>query len=501
MPTPSVPLTGGLADEVAQHRIGVGGVVANQLSQIAPATVMFGVVPTAVAATGLIGVPIAMIAVALTLYLFLAGYLAMARHIPNPGAFYAYIAQGLWKPLGVAAAWLALAAYVSFANASYAGFGFTFSTLLGGGIPWWVCSLAAVVVVGALAIRPARVAGRVLAVLVVAETLAVIVTTFGAIAAPGFEFSAAAMDPSQMWGSAGGRLFVIGVTGFVGYEAAAVYIRDSRDPRRTVPRASYITLGGIAVLYWFASWVQISAAGSAVFDRAGAEGPTMFANSAAATLGSWAVTMNDILFCTSLFAAAFAFQLVGPRYLAVTGQERVMPAFFGRTVNEAPRNASLALSAFAVVVVLGYALGGLDPLVNGFFWLGTAGAIGVLLLSAVTSPAVIGFFARNHRGESLWHRLVAPAIATLVLSTAAYLALTNLDTLYGPGSETITAATPWILVAILVLGVAWGLVLRAQRPQVYASIGLGLQSTTNAFDELFAPGTTTTGITPERAAR
>jgi amino acid transporter len=482
-----------LNDEVARHRIGVAGVVASQASEIAPATIVFGVVPTAVAVTGLVGVPVAMIAVALALYLFLVGYLAMARHIANPGAFYAYVSQGIWKPLGVGAAWLALASYLCFLNATFTGFGFTASALSAefvDGVPWWVLSAGAVLIVGWLAIRRIDITGKVLAVFVTAETLAVIVCTIATIAAPGFHFSFSAMEPGQLWGSDGAKLFVIAINGYVGYEAAAVYVRDSRNPKRTVPRASYITLVGVALVYWFASWVQISAAGPGVVDRAIKEGPDLFANESAVTIGHFAVTMNQLLFSTSIFASALAFQNVSARYLAVLGQERVLPRYFGRTVNEAPRYASFTLSALAAVVVVLYAVVGLDPLVQGLFWLGTGGALGVLLLSAATSVAVIGYFARDRRGESLWHRVIAPAVSTVVLGVTGIVALNNLETLYGEGSETISDITPVLVLALVALGLVWGLILRSTRPQVYAGIGLGIESSSSTFDELFVGGDT-----------
>jgi amino acid transporter len=487
--TPTTSRSARLDDEVARHRIGVAGVVASQASEIAPATIVFGVVPTAVAVTGLVGVPVAMIAVALALYIFLVGYLAMARHIPNPGAFYAYISQGIWKPLGVGAAWLALASYLCFLNATFTGFGFTASALSSefvAGVPWWALSGVAVVIVGLLAIRRIDITGKVLAVFVIAETLAVIVCTIAAIAAPVFHFSAAAMDPSQLWGSDGAKLFVIAINGYVGYEAAAVYVRDSRNPKRTVPRASYITLIGVALVYWFASWVQISAAGPDVVERAVNEGPDLFGNQAAVSIGDFAVTMNQLLFSTSIFASALAFQNVSARYLAVLGQERVLPRRFGRTVKEAPRYASVTLSLVSAVVVIIYATFGFDPLVQGLFWLGTGGALGVLLLSAATSVAVIGYFGRDSRGESLWHRAVAPALATIVLGVAGILALDNLETLYGEGSETISEITPVLVLVLVGLGVLWGLILRATRPRVYAGIGLGIESTSSTFDALFA---------------
>lgn len=459
------------------------------MSQVAPATVVFGVVTTALAATGLIGAPIAMVAVAIALMIFIVGYVAMARHIENPGAFYAYIARGLWKPLGVGASLVALLSYVAFVCSAAGGFGFTASALLsswtGTNIQWWWLSLVGIAAVALLGVRRIGIAGRVLAVFVIAETIVVLISAVATMMTPGFHFNAEAMQPAQLWGSNGAILFVIGVTAYVGYEAAPAYIRESRNPRRTVPRASYITLIAVAILYWFASWVQISGAGAQAVERATAQGPDLFANLATGTLGGWVVDLNRLLFSTSLFAAFVAFHNVSARYLAVLGQEGVLPRYLGRTANEAPRAASGTLTALTFVVVAVYAVAAIDPLVRLFFYGAGIGALGVLLLSAVTSVAVIGFFARDGRGESLWHRVIAPAISAVILLITSYLALTHLEALFGPDTTTVTTAVRWALLIVFVAGVVWGLILRVARPNVYAGIGQGTASRSSALASVF----------------
>jgi 4-amino-4-deoxy-L-arabinose transferase-like glycosyltransferase len=117
--------------------------------------------------------------------------------------------------------------------------------------------------------------------------------------------------------------------------------------------------------------------------------------------------------------------------------------------------------------------------VQMFFWGGTAGGIGVLLLVTTTSAAVVGYFARNRHDETAWHRLVAPAVATVLLLGMTYLALTNIATLFGvaPGSPP-TWVVPAGYAVVALAGIGWALVLRAVRPRVYEGIGLGARSST-----------------------
>src|SRR4051794_26178013 len=98
-------------EALARDRLGVPSVVFFVMSGVACLTVSAGVIPTAFAVTGLTGIPIAFLAVAVVLGVFFIGYVAMARHITNPAALYAYIARGLGRPAGVGAALVALVAY------------------------------------------------------------------------------------------------------------------------------------------------------------------------------------------------------------------------------------------------------------------------------------------------------------------------------------------------------------------------------------------------------
>ncbi|WP_433285680.1 APC family permease [Pseudonocardia sp. CA-142604] len=472
--------SGQVSTALAKDRLGVVAVVFFVMSASAPLTVVAGVVPTGIAVTGLLGISVAFLAVAVVLAVFSVGYVAMARHIANTGAFYAFISCGIGRPVGVGASWVALVAYNMFQCASYGGFGAIAAPLLaerlGLHVEWWVVALIGWVVVAVLGVRDIAVSGRVLAALLAAEILLVVVFGFADIFVSGFNASSAPLNVGSLVGPGAGALLVMAVAGFVGFEQSVVYAEESRDPRRTVPRATYLAIALIAVLYAFASWAMISAAGGNVLDRAVQEGPDLFFDVASARVGDVALLLGHVLFLTSLLAAMISFHNISARYTFSLGRERVLPRLFGRTVpgTGAPKNGSLAQSAVGLIVIALYALAGWDPLIQLFFWGGTGGSIGVLLLIALTAIAIIGYFARNPNGEDAWHRLGAPIIATVLLLITAYLALTNIATLFGvePGSKP-TWVVPLTFGVVALAGVGWALVLRARRPRLYFDIGLG----------------------------
>jgi amino acid transporter len=316
--------------------------------------------------------------------------------------------------------------------------------------------------------------GRVLGVLLCAEVAVLLVLAIAGLGDPAAGVPLTSLSPGGLFGHPGiGALLVIALLGYVGFEAAAVFSEEARAPRRTVPVAVYTSLALIGAIYALASWaMSVHYGDDQVAAVAAQQGPGMLFAMSSSTVAEIAT----VLFMTSLFAAMISFHNAVARYMFALGRERVLPGALARTEPRtgAPRVASLSQSAFGLAVIVLYALAGWDPMVRLFFWLGTTGAFGVLCLLAVTSIAVIRFFARDPRGEPAWRRLVAPALATLALLAMVWSGLANYATLLGvpPGST-----EAWVLPALFavagVAGILYGLWLRSSRPDVYQGIGLG----------------------------
>jgi amino acid transporter len=139
---------------LARSRLGVSAVVFFVMSAAAPLTVIAGAVTTAYAVTGVTGIPVAFVVVAVVLGVFSVGYVTMARRIANAGAFYTYVTHGLGRPPGVAAALVAVLAYNALQIALYGGLGVVaagfFAAEAGWDAAWWVYALVAWALVAVL---------------------------------------------------------------------------------------------------------------------------------------------------------------------------------------------------------------------------------------------------------------------------------------------------------------------------------------------------------------
>jgi hypothetical protein len=93
---------------------------------------------------------------------------------------------------------------------------------------------------------------------------------------------------------------------------------------------------------------------------------------------------------------------------------------------------------------------------------------------ALTSIAVIAYFARDPQGEPAWRRAYIPAVAATLLVTMVVIAVANYATLLGVSPGSLPAKLlPASFLIPTVIGLVWAVVLKLRRNRVYQGIGLG----------------------------
>lgn len=475
-----------------RRRLGVPAVTFMIIAASAPLTVLAGGVTTTFAVTGVTGVPLSFLLLGGTLAAFAVGYAAMSRYVVNAGAFYSYVTQGISRPVGVGVSMVALMAYNLMQVGIYGLFGFTVSDLInqrfGVALPWWLPVLVCIAVVALLGVNRVDLSAKVLGVLVGLEFLVVIVYDVASFAVAPEGVSGAPLSPESLFVPGVGAVLSFGIAAFMGFESAAIYGEESKDPKHTVARATYTAVGIIALFYALSSWAMTVGTGpSAVIDASAQQGPDLMFSFLGDHAGVLIADMARLLFVTSLFAALVSFHNAAARYFFSLGREHVLPRKLGavRRHSGAPYAGSIAQTVIAVVVTAAFAvaetgstLGDLYPVLTMFTWLTNVGAMGLVLLMTVVSLAVIGFFRKNKHDAGIWTRLIAPGLAFLLLATIFILIVINFNVLLG---QTDTSALTFILPAAIVvpglLGVVWAFQLRRNQPAVYRRIGHGEEGT------------------------
>lgn len=480
---------------LSKRTLGVPAIVFMIIAASAPLTVVAGGVTTSFAVTESLGVPLGYLVVAAVLTLFTVGYTAMGRHITNAGAFYAYISRGIGRPAGVGASLVALVAYNAMQVGLYGLFGFQLSLFVeaktGAHLPWWVFVFACIIVVGILGTRRVDFSATVLGMLVALEFLCVIIFDAVSFVAAPEGVSTVPLQPGNLFGPAFGLVLVFGVAAFMGFEGAAIYGEEAKDPKRTVPRATYLAVLIIGIFYAFSSWAFTVGVGPAkIVDSSAELGPDLMFVFLGKQLGSVWADIATVLFITSLFAALLSFHNAVARYFFSLGREGVLPAWCAHTgTSGAPWAGSLVQTAIAVVSVGAFALAGdafggasamlgeqafLFPVLTMFNWLTNTGAAALVLLMGVIAFAVIGFFRRTPHSLGVFTTLVAPLVSGILLLVMFALILSNFTLMLGQAEpDASTFILPGLIFVALAVGIVWGLLLRAKNPRVYEQIGHG----------------------------
>jgi amino acid transporter len=476
-----------------RNRLGVVGIVFFVVAAAAPLVGMTGAVPVAIVLGNGAAAPGAYLAVGITLLLFSVGYGAMSTKVTNTGAFFAYVGRGLGINSGVGSSFVSVVAYVGVQLAIFGFFGGIMAGQMqaqfGIALPWWAWTLLAWALVLLLSLISVDVGAKFLGTLMLLEVISLIVTAVAVLVrggGPGGLDFAASFAPQNIFvggfaGSAGIAL-AFAFASFIGFEATAIYGEESRDPKRTVPLATYVAVGFITILFAVTSFAMVSALGAPeVIDRVVeistvdgeplADPAAVLFAVAGEYVGPWLGTVMSWLVISSLFAGLLAFQNSAARYLYAMGRAGVLPAALDR-VNKpgAPGIASITTSVLTAVVIIAFALNGLDPILNLFFWFSAVAVLAIVLVEGLVCLAVIAYFARTREDTRIWHTKIAPTLALIGLTIGAYLLMSRFGLLSGTTAEGVDPTVQqwglsplgWSLVllpfAVFIIGVIVGLV-------------------------------------------
>jgi amino acid transporter len=453
------------------NALGVLGVLFFVIAAQAPLTGMAGAVPVAVGIGNGPGVPAAYLAAGVLVLIFSVGYVAISRHVVNAGAFYMYIRAGLGRALGSGSGLVALFAYVGIQGAMYGLYGAVTSGLLdqhlGINLSWWLVGLITMAIVLALGAAGVDISVRVLAVIVLAEVSILLV--FGIVnllqggGPEGLGFPQSFSLSAALEGAPGIAL-MFAIASMFGFEASAIYGEEAREPRRTIPRATYLAVCLISGFFAFTAWMLISAHGASRSQAAAGEAlasgdSTSFVFSVVGDLlGAWTGDALAIMLAVSLFAGLLAFHNSANRYLFSLGRDGLLPgALTSVNRRRAPWVAGVVQTVLAALLVVPFAVSDKDPVLTLFSWFSGVAVLAMMLLYLLTSISVIVFFRQHQVDRRPWHTVVAPGLGAAGLAGAIWLILSNFTTLIGGDRSTAT----WLALtvpAVLVAGaaLAWG---------------------------------------------
>jgi amino acid transporter len=466
--------------ELRRSTLSAGVITLLVISAASPMSVVAGGFPLGIMLGNGPGMPALVLIALILLLMFAVGYTAIGTCVTSSGGFYALVAHGLGGAAGGAAAMVALVGYVTLQFGLYGLLGAVLSEALraqfGVSAPWWFCSLGAMATIAMFGYRQIDFSAKVLASLALAEYIVVltldclILFRGGAAGINAVSFTPHAVTSGNPFI---GLLFCFAA--FVGFEATTIYGEEAKDPKRSIPIATYSALLLIGCFYSFSLWCLVLGTGTdKVVDTIAALGdPTSFVYLLSAEYGGqWLTIVLHGVFITSIYAGLMSFHNSTARYFFCMGREGLLPAGIGVThpVHKSPHRASLLQTALCAIVVLASAIAGADPVLTLFAWLSNLATVFVVVLMIATSCSIPAYFRRQAHGVGVTRSVVLPVLSALGLTSVLVLVIANFHVLTG-ASRTLSTG----LLLLLPLGALAGWLsarrLRRLSPERYARIG------------------------------
>jgi amino acid transporter len=411
-----------------RNAVGLAPTLFQSITHMAPAA--------AVAFSIIVGVPYAGGSIPLAVLLALVACLLvavsigqLARHLPSAGGLYTFSSRGLHPYVGFLVAWGFMLAEPLVAPLLYLIFGNELAANLTSHFGWpsWLWAPFAVIaglIVWGLTYRGIRLstgAGVALGTFEIVVFLALALTL---IVAAGGNNTLSVFGPHtgnpNSWGSVfPGMIFAI--LAFIGFEASLPLAEEVKEPRKTIPRAVFLSALLIGLFYlicYYAATVYFGP-NKMVKDFIGFNGGDPWSGMAQAVWGPGLIivilaVLNSAIANSNAGANAatrvgYSLARIGllPRML-----ERVHPRF--RTPYVAVN--VQAVGGIILAVGLGLVAGGALP---AFALLGTVATIIVVTIYILTNLSNLVFYLREQRHEFnlLWNGIV-PVVGSVIFLPA-----------------------------------------------------------------------------------
>jgi amino acid transporter len=490
-------------ERLARNALGLREVLFCIVTGAAPIAAMQFNVPWAVGGAGYAG-PATFLLATIVLTIFSVGYIEMARRVTAAGGFYSFISHAFGSVVGMGAAITIALSYTIFAAANVGVTGYfaqsNIATWTNGSVDLPIGLIYAVLIVlaGAFSYFHIEMTAKILGVCLIAEVICLVIFDVVTMVRGGKDgIPMKALNPFDITGNSDAKLGLGALAGvaffgafwsWVGFEMAPNYAEESRNPKKMMASATYISVIGLGIIYTVTCWAFVTGwgvghASESIARQFGLEGfqplPKGYASAfyplTDVYVGHWLTIFFQVLMITGSFACMCAFFNTANRYWFSMGREKILPSALGKThpTHRSPYVAAL----FTTTIVAGWSLGFYlydSTTLGALLKLGTYGPVlfvfGILGVQALCSFGVIWYFATKARdGWHWWKTGLAPAIGGLAQIPVMYLVVHNAGTL--GGSVWMMRNITWIILVVFVSGMALALFYRATDPTRYASIG------------------------------
>src|SRR6185503_12514621 len=311
------------------------------------------------------------------------------------GAIYEYLARGVHPAVGTFGAGVFFLGTIFLGGGGiYIGIGILTDQFLTGHVssstdwPWWLFSLLALAIVLVLNYIGVRLAINAVLAFTALSTIPFLVLAVAVLLDGGPDgLSLDPFNPSGSWNEVWDGL-LIGILLFVGFEAAASIAEESREPRKSIPRAVLLTIALSGAFFILMSYIAVIGFGKEeIANGAWAADPAAMSTLAGEYVGSWLGGIIDFVVILDAMALAIAIGVMMSRGFFALARDELLPSFLARTSRydtPAMGSLSVAIGGLAMIIMaltLNYGTDlGLPDELAMFFIAATAGSFAVELI-------------------------------------------------------------------------------------------------------------------------
>jgi len=464
------------AEHLKAGQLGTADVTASTVANIGPGIdfyFAFGVI----AVTAGVAAPLTILAGGLAVALLAYTVAEFTKAEPSAGSFITYVETSLGPRAGVATALLVAVGYtVAIAGVFTMSGGMVALTLAhytSWHPPWEPLSL--VLTAGAiwLTARGVRLSTTAVGFAVLAQVAIMVAVCFVVLVdqranLSGVPFSWAHL-PGGLAGLSAG--FPLALYMFIGWENGPALAEECRNPRRTVPRALFISLALATALFVLFAYSTVTGFHYNVSSIGRSSVP--FLTMADHYLGAAAV-LAWIAGIVSVLATLVSAVNSQSRMLFDGGRSGLLPAWLGhvRPPVDTPVNALLVMAVAGLGIIgvwwvshlIGVSTGSTNP-VGLYAECSTMGTIVILFVYFLTTLALPVFMWRRHRPSfSPLRHVIIPVLGALTL-------VVPFAELFKPGQPTPYSEFPYIAVAVVVVSSVIACVVVHRHPATGAGEG------------------------------
>ena len=388
-----------------------------------------------------------------------------ASKTATPGALYSYVTMSLGPTAGFITGWALILAYLTtgIAVASYtAPYAQTLLKNLHIAIPALAIFGIVVASVWFVAYRDVRLSAKMMLVMEGISVSLIAVLGIAMIRHTGLHLGdQLSLKGMTLNGLQGGM--VLGVFSFVGFESATALGAESKNPKRSIPRAVFMSTAIAGSFFILMSFIMVS---SFAGYKTALNDPNLVALTAMADIAHapFLGLLVSIGAVVSLFACSLACVTATARILLSMSRDGLIHANLGRShdTNATPHVAATVSAIVMIVVLFGLSLKGYVPL-DIYNMNGTIATYGFLVAYILIA---VGAVVSASRDKSLSPWLISSAVLGVLFMGLAVKGSVS------PWPAAPDNYLPEVFAGYMVLGLAWMFIDRTRsKPKITLSSG------------------------------